>query len=439
MSKVLVYGLKLSGESVVEFLNNKCDIIVYDENEKTLSDFCLYKSSMYSFKRLESLKDFENLDLVVKSPGISDQNKLVQYLKRKKIKIENELDFASKYIKGNIVSVSGTNGKSTVCSLIYDVLKKDGENSFIAGNIGRPLTSLINKCNANSNIVVESSSFQLDKIYHFHPKVSVLINVAPDHINWHGSYKNYIQAKKNIFKMQNENDFCVLNYDDELLVKLHPKANTYYFSMKYKVKGVYLSEGVVFFNDGQYVQKLFPINLLNIVGKHNLYNYLCSICVCKLLKVSNETIFTSLKDFKGLEHRYEFVSKKKGVVFINDSKATNVASAIVAIKGCDNGIRLLLGGSDKGENFDELFKIQEFNKVECCYIYGETASSLVKSAVKFGVRFMQCENMKTAFLSACHEAKKNEIVLLSPACASFDEFNNFEERGKYFKELVNKI
>ena len=439
MKKVLIFGLKKSGVALVGFLNKKCEIVVHDDDKLQLEKFEKTYGSLYDFKVLKSYEDMKNVDLAIISPGISRNNKLLEYLSKQDIKIENELDFASKFVKGEMISVTGTNGKSTVVSLINHILLGCGYSSMLAGNIGVPLTECIGKLNDASKVVVEVSSFQLEKILNHHPKIAVLLNIAPDHILWHGSFENYFNSKKNIFKFQTEEDFAVLNFDDECLRDLQTKSKKYYFSLFSEVVGCYVKKGYVYFFDGMKKEKIVSVKEVGVNASHILSNYLAAICVCKLLGVKTDELILYVKNFKALEHRYEFVVKHKGVVFINDSKATNVASTKAAINSNQVNTHLLLGGSDKGENFDELFNLSKLDNIVKAYIFGQTKNKIVESIKKFNVDYEECFNLEDSIIKAYRNAKNGEVVLLSPACASFDEFTSFEERGRFFKGVIKKI
>lgn len=441
MRKILIFGLKRSGTELVKFLCKTNDIVVYDEDRKILDEFVRDNKSKYKFDvlNIKDNKEFENFDLVIKSPGISNENPYVKLLKEKNIKVENEMDFASKFITGNMISVTGTNGKSTVVSLINDILLLTNRKYFLAGNIGYPLTQYISKISKEDGVVVEASSFQLDEIFYHHPKIAVFLNIKPDHISWHGSFDNYFRAKQNIFKFQTMNDFAVLNYDDELVRKIKVESNVYYFSLFNKVKGSYLKEKSIYFFDGEKEEKIVDVSNLNIIAEHILSNYLAVVCVCKLLNIDNEIIKFGLIKFKQLEHRFEVVAQKDGILYVNDSKATNVASTYAAITSCKTKTHLLLGGSDKGENFDSLFDEFAKKKIVKVYIFGQTKNKILESVKKFNVDYIPCDNLEDATKRACKNAKSEEMVLLSPACASFDEFTSFEHRGCFYKELIKKI
>lgn len=441
MGKILIFGLKKSGTELVKFLCDDNDIVVYDEDKGILEDFIKKNKSKYRFEVL-NLRDnngLEDFDLAIKSPGIPNENMLIRLLKTKNIKIENEMDFASKFISGDIISVTGTNGKSTVVSLINEIFSLTSTKCYLAGNIGYPLTQYISKVSKKDRVVVESSSFQLDDIFYHHPKIAVFLNIKPDHISWHGSFDNYFKAKQNVFKFQTLNDFAVLNYDDELVRNMQVESNVYFFSLLKRVKGVYLKGNSICYFDGESEEEIVDITNLNLLADHVVSNYLAATCVCKILNIDNETIKLGLMNFKQLPHRYEIIAQKNGVLYVNDSKATNIASTYAAVISSKNNIHLLLGGSDKGENFDNLFDELVKNKIKKAYIFGQTADKISESAKKFNVDFVICDNLEDATTKACRNVKREEIVLLSPACASFDEFVSFEHRGCFYKELINRI
>lgn len=431
MEKVLVVGSGLSGRSAHDYLKNKGYHVTFASQEEI-------NSKQLSNENLDRL--FSGLSFIVTSPGVSPKIHLLKEAKKRKIKIVGEFELGSTKLNGDIIAVTGTNGKTTTVSLISFLLKEHDSNVFVGGNIGVAVTSFCNKTQNDDISVLECSSFQLESIKNFHPHIACILNITEDHLNRHVSMKNYISCKNKITKNQTSNDFLLLNFDDELVMKNHPKtkAKIFYFSTKTKVVGCYLKRNDIYFNDSLNEKKLISLKNLKLVGEHNLSNVLCAV-LAVFLETKNTKHLKTVCNFEGVPHRIEYVQTVQGVAFFNDSKATNIDSSLVALKSFECNINLILGGSDKGYNFDKLFEKMPKN-VKNIAIFGETKHKIAVSAKKYCFKnFYLCDNLKSA-THLCYElSKPKEIVLLSPACASFDFFNNYEERGNFFKKIVKEI
>ncbi len=425
---VLIYGMARSGLAARDFLLKKgARVFTYDDKDKQ------------KFK-------LEKLDFVVISPGISENNELYKLLKNNNIPIISELELGCKNIQGNLIAVTGTNGKTTTVLLLSHILP----NSSAAGNIGVPITSLCEKSNKKDNIVCEVSSFQLLHTEMISPNISVILNLSPDHLDRHKTYQNYIDTKCKIFKNQTDKDICILNYDDLETKKLHYKTNArvYYFSTHDQIQnfdycGVYLSNNEIYFKYG--VSNLFIMTTDNIklLGEKNLENILASIICACLLGVSPLEIAKKVNSFEPLPNRLEIVKDEGKILYINDSKATNIASTLGDVQAIKLPTILLLGGSDKGEDFRTLFKnLPEY--IFKCVIYGATKDDMQKCADDVGYKdIITCENFEDGILKGkqlCKELLENNrekcCLILAPACASFDEFKNYEQRGEMFKNLI---
>lgn len=393
--------------------------------------------------------NLEKLSFAIFSPGVSLDSDFSIELKRFGVPIISELELGYLNVNGNYIAVTGTNGKTTTVSLLYNILKENNKNTFLAGNIGTPLISLWDKTNLNSTVICEVSSYQLETCNLFKPKISAILNLAPDHLKRHKTYENYCKEKLKIFKNQTKNDYCVLNYDDKKLLKLAESCNAkkYYFSRinqfeNSSFKGAYISENEIYFKDGFSNQFIMNLNDIQLVGEKNKENVLASITISMLLGTNCETIAKQISTFKPLEHRLEIVKTINNITYINDSKATNVASTLADVSAIDGKIVLLLGGSDKGENFKDLFNNLPKN-VELAVLFGATKENMQECANLVGFKKIEvCNNLKQAVYAGneyCKNSLNNEKVclLLAPACASFDEFKNFEQRGDYFKNIIN--
>ncbi|MBQ8451340.1 MAG: UDP-N-acetylmuramoyl-L-alanine--D-glutamate ligase [Clostridia bacterium] len=426
--KVLILGSGKSGLSADEFLKESGYETEFAKSDDINSNF-LKKDYL---DRL-----FNGLSFIVKSPGISNFNNLICEAKARGIKVVNEFEIGANSLKGETIAITGTNGKTTTVSLIYSLLGE--ENVFLGGNIGVPVTKFAKKTNNSSLSILEVSSFQLDGIKNFKPKISAILNIASDHLNYHKTIKNYINAKFTICKFQTENDFLILNADDEYLKNHIPKtkAQIFYFSLKNKVKGCYLSRGCIYFNDNKKTQKLGSIKNINLVGDHNKSNVLCAVLAAQLS--GRKFDISKLNNFNLDKHRIEYVDKISGVEFYDDSKATNISSTLASTKCFKRKINLILGGSDKGYAFDELFSNLPKNVVRIA-AYGQTRFSILKSAKKYNFNeIFGCKTLGEATKRLFDLSKSNEIILLSPGCASFDQFNGYAERGAFFVNFVEEL
>lgn len=429
--KVLIIGRGLSGRSAGDLLERENVEVVFAAREDI-------EKNEFEKEYLDRL--FSGLSFIVTSPGISPKIELIKQAKSRKIKIIGEFEFGSMFLKSDIIAVTGTNGKTTTVSLIHHILKGFEHSVFLGGNIGIPVSSLAGKDNKNDISVLECSSFQLENIKNFSPKIAAILNISPDHLNRHRTMKNYIKCKFNITKKQTENDYLILNADDEFLFENPPKtkAQIFFFSTKKRVKGCYIKRNCIYFNDNQKEEKLVSLRGIKLVGEHNLSNILCA-CLAVFLQTKNKELLKLISGFTAVSHRIEFVKKISGVEFYNDSKATNISSTIVACKSFKNNIHLILGGSDKGYEFDELFKNLPKN-VKNIAIFGETRHKIAFSAQNCGfVNYKICDSLEDCTKYLFKKSREKDIVLLSPACASFDCFSNYKERGNFFKKIVEDI
>lgn len=429
--KALIVGCGISGNSAKNYL----------EKQGITCEFALDKDiNANSFEKKYLDRLFYGLSFIVTSPGISFDNLLIKNAKKRKIKIIGEFELGTKNSKGDLVAVTGTNGKTTTVMLIKHLLQNQHKNVFLAGNIGTAVTSVCDKTNDESILILECSSFQLENIKDFHPHIAAILNITPDHLNWHKTMKNYIKSKLKITKNQTKNDYLLLNYDDEILMNNIPKtkAKIFYFSTKKRVVGCYTKNSCIYFYDGSKETKLISLKNVKLVGKHNISNIVCSV-LAVILETGKLELLSHLSSFQGVPHRIEYVTTIGGVTYYNDSKATNIDSTIVALKSFKQNIHLILGGSDKGYDFDKLFAGLPKN-VKNIAVIGETTKKIFESAKKFKFENMfSCKDLKNALVCLKNKAFSGDVILLSPACASFDQFKNYEERGNVFKKLVKEI
>lgn len=380
-------------------------------------------------------------DLMVISPGVPTDSEIVKKAFERKIEVISEIEFASMFCKGKIIAITGTNGKTTTTSLIGHLLTIAGLSNYVAGNIGNAFSNVADKIMQDEYAVLEVSSFQLDLIKNFKPYIASILNITPDHLNrYDNDVTKYAKSKQRIYENQHEKDFVIINKDSDLLIQNLNKINSkvFWFSTKQTLdEGCFLLNDEIVFKEKNDVKFICTKNDILIKGEHNIQNSMCAIIVGKILSIPNDKIIEALRTFKGVEHRIEFIRSINGISFYNDSKATNVDSVIVALKSFDTPILLILGGQDKGNDYS-LIKDLVKQKVKKIYAIGESADKIVNYFSDI-VEVQKCEDIQEVVNQTLKDAKENDVVLLSPACASFDMFNNYEHRGKVFKEIVNKL
>ncbi|WP_270641854.1 UDP-N-acetylmuramoyl-L-alanine--D-glutamate ligase [Paraclostridium sordellii] len=445
---VLLVGLAKTGVSTIKTLDKLgAKIIVNDIKSKDqLKDIIKQIENLDSVEYIlgHHLEDISNIDLTIVSPGVPLDLPFIKKLQSENINIIGEVELAYKLSKNpTFVGITGTNGKTTTTSLVGEIFKKASKDSYIVGNIGNPVIDTVDLTDENSFLITELSSFQLESIEDFKPRVSTIINITEDHLNRHHTMENYINAKANIFKNQDANDFCILNYDDEIVRELGNKTNAkvLYFSQKEKVsQGAYLDDNnniVIKVNDKEI--KLLNKDELSLPGNHNLENCMAAILMSYVLGIDLEIIKDTLKTFKSVEHRLEFVTDKDGIMFVNDSKGTNPDSTIKAITSYDKPIVLIAGGKDKQSDFTEMISYATKN-VKAIVLLGETADKIEQTAKLQGMNnIFRVSDMKEAVKTAYKLAQSGDVVLLSPACASWDMYPNFEARGLDFKENIYNL
>ncbi|MFH1282912.1 MAG: UDP-N-acetylmuramoyl-L-alanine--D-glutamate ligase [bacterium] len=439
--KIAVVGLGLSGKSVANFLSKKgINLIVSDINKD--------EEIEQSLKRYNSNIEFEwgrhgnkilSAELIVKSPGIPPDMPILKKARLKKIPVVTDIDLAAKYLDSSkVIAVTGTNGKSTVVSMIGHILKQEFPSVIVAGNIGKPVFDILPVAKKETWIVLEVSSYQLEILKEFKAHMSVITNITPDHLYRHKTMNNYIIAKMNIFKNQTASDYALLNFNDPVLKKIskHLKSGIFYFSSRDELKnGIWFKNHRICVNINEKKYSFMPD--LKMPGMHNIENALAACGIGELSGMHKNKIIKGINSFPGLEHRLENAGVINGVCFINDSKATNVESTVVALKSFNSDVHLILGGEDKGFPYKPLCDYV-VPTVKSIYLIGE-ASKKIERDLRNTVPIFKCINMEKAVKCAFSRAKYNDIVLLSPACASFDQYKNFEERGEHFKKLIKAL
>jgi UDP-N-acetylmuramoylalanine--D-glutamate ligase len=379
-----------------------------------------------------------NCTMMVVSPGVPSDSFVVKKAMSKKIKVISEIELAAAFCKGNIIAITGTNGKTTTTTLCGYVFNHCGKKTYTAGNIGIAFSEIALDVNKDEFVALEVSSFQLDFIEKFKPKVAIILNITPDHLNrYENNYENYALSKLKIFDNQDPSDYLIINRDSKDLMNFFKSSGSVIVNFSTSTKmtdGCWFENEMVSFRLNGYEKFNCRRDDISLPGEHNLSNTMAVICAAKIFGLNSGKIIEALKLFKGVEHRLEFVREIDGVKYINDSKGTNVDSVWFALKSFDSPIFLILGGQDKGNDYNQIkdLVIQNVKKIFAIGSSAEKVFNFFHAFVKVEIK----ESLQSAVLSANQEAREGEIVLISPACASFDMFDNYEHRGKVFKEAV---
>ena len=442
--KVLVFGAGISGEAAAGLLVSQgADVVLYDGNTKLNASEISgrvpdgVKAILGEFP--EELLD--DIALTVMSPGVPTDLPVVDKMRGRNIPIWGEIELAYVSGKGDVLAITGTNGKTTTTALLGEIMKNWKESVFVVGNIGNPYTSVVSGTTDESVIVAEMSSFQLETVHSFRPRVSAILNITPDHLNRHHTMEAYIAAKERIAENQTSEDFCVLNYEDDVLREFGEKldAQVLYFSSRRKLnRGVYLDGTTIVCEIDEKIP-VCDVSELQILGTHNYENAMAAVAMAYAYGTPLDVIRKTLKEFAGVEHRIEYVAEKNGVAYYNDSKGTNPDAAIRGIQAMNRPTVLIGGGYDKDSAYDEW--IDAFDgKVKKLVLLGATREKIAETARKHGFTdIVMADTFEEAFEKCVEYARPGDAVLLSPACASWGMFKNYEERGDKFKELVNQL
>ena len=438
--KVLVLGLAKSGESAARLLDKLGAIVTvndgkpFEENpaaQSLLEDGIKVVTGGHPLELLD-----EDFALMVKNPGIPYSNSMIEKALEKGIPVLTEVELAYLISDAPIVGITGSNGKTTTTTMIGEVLTAAGQNGLLSGNIGYPASQVAQTATDKDTLVMELSSFQLMGIQEFHPEIAVITNLMPTHIDYHGSFEDYVAAKWNIQSNMTAADYLVLNFNQELAKELATKTNATVvpFSTLEKVDGAYLEDGLLYFRG----EKVMAADEIGVPGSHNVENALATIAVAKLRGVDNEIIKETLSGFGGVKHRLQFVDQINGVKFYNDSKSTNILATQKALSGFDNSkVILIAGGLDRGNEFDEL--VPDITGLKKMVILGQSAERVKRAADKAGVAYVDATDIADATRKASELAEEGDVVLLSPANASWDMYANFEVRGDLFIDTVAEL
>lgn len=437
--KIFVFGMARSGYEVSKLLSNYNNkIIVTDAKEQDEEKVKELKQLGVEVIITENPIDLldNTYDIMVKNPGIKYNNPVILKAKELDIKIVNELEVAYNLIdkKVNIIGVTGSNGKTTTVTLIDKFLKEEYDNVHLCGNIGLPMSAVVKSIKENDILVVEISDHQLCDMYDFKTDISVLTNISETHIDFHDSYERYKEMKMRIFNNHTEENIAILNYDNEEVMNLtkNIKDIKYYFSKNKEAKS-YLKDNIIYYDN----EEVISINEIKIKGMHNYENIMAAIIAVKQFGINNSSIKKVLNEFSGVEHRIEYVRTLNGVKFYNDSKSTNNKATMTSLSSFEEPTILLMGGLDRNIPFDDLIPyMKNVKRIEC---FGETKEKIADLAKSQNIDYQIFDTMDKAIIDAYNNSFKGDVILLSPACASWDQYEKFEDRGDEFKKIVNEL
>lgn len=445
--KVLVFGSGKSGIGASDLLAKVGAVpVIFDGNEKIDKEAVVHKTDgtypvcVYAGELPKEVQD--SLDLVVLSPGVPTDLPIVKSFHEQGLPVWGEVELAYRVGDGEVLAITGTNGKTTTTALLGKIMQDARESVFVVGNIGTPYTSKALEMKPNTVTVAEISSFQLETIEEFAPKVSAILNITEDHLNRHHTMEEYIRVKELITQNQGTEDVCVLNYEDEVLRSFgeHLTPRVVYFSSERKLEqGIYLDKNKIILKDGVHEIEVVDTADLKLLGKHNFENVMAAVAMAYYDGVSMESIRKSICEFTAVAHRIEYVTEKNGVVYYNDSKGTNPDAAIKGIQAMNRPTLLIGGGYDKESSYDEW--IEAFGgKVRYLVLIGQTKEKIKAAAERHGFHdIILCEDLEEAVKVCAQKAQSGDAVLLSPACASWGQFDNYEQRGDMFKEYVRNL
>ncbi|MDR5658030.1 UDP-N-acetylmuramoyl-L-alanine--D-glutamate ligase [Serpentinicella sp. ANB-PHB4] len=445
---VLVIGLATTGIPLVKVLDDLgASIIVNDARnetqlEETLKKLGEFNVKYYLGKHPINIDELGHIDLVVVSPGVPLDIPFIKQIKQKGVKLIGEIELAYRLMKGQIIAITGTNGKTTTTALTGEIFKNANKNVFILGNIGTAAISKALDTKDDDFIILEISSFQLESCDKFHPNVATVLNITPDHLNRHYTMNNYIDIKFSIFQNQTITDYSIINYDDLDCRNKIDRTNgkVIYFSRRQELEeGIFVKDDYIVIKKNGIERKVINTADILLPGKHNLENALAATAMAYIYGIDIEIISNSLKCFSGVDHRLQVIANINGVEFINDSKATNVESANKAIEAVEKPILLIAGGMDKNTDFTSFIRVIK-KKVKVLYVFGEVSKKLFETAKLNGFDSVHIvKDLDEGVSKAYNQASEGEAILLSPACASWDMYTNFEERGNHFKRIVSKL
>ncbi len=441
--RVLVVGLGKSGVASALFLESRgARVTVSDaKSEDQLRNEipALLDRGITVETGKHGERTFRDQDLIVVSPGVPQDVPPLQHAQRLGIPVIGEIELTARFLRGHIVAITGSNGKTTTTTLTGEVIASGGRQTLVGGNIGTPAITFVEHSSAETWVVLEISSFQLESISSFRPHIAAILNVTPDHLDRHGSMENYIAAKRRIFENQTAEDYAVLNADNLITRSMAEglKPQVLWFSRLSEVeRGAFVRGDKIYYRDGR-LTEIMPIGEIALKGDHNVENVLAAVVIGMASGIEPAAIRRAVKDFRAVEHRLEYVDTLRGVQYFNDSKATNVDATIKALQSFPANIHLILGGKDKGSDYTELNPLLA-GRVKRVYTIG-AAASMIEQQIGTTVPVTSAHTLEAAVRKAADLAVEGDIVLLAPACASFDQFSSYEERGRAFKSLVQSL
>jgi UDP-N-acetylmuramoylalanine--D-glutamate ligase len=444
--RVLVVGLGKSGLSAAMFLRAQGARVTVSDARSAVALAKEIPALLEAGIMVESgghgLLTFRRQDLIVVSPGVPMDTPEVKQVVVFGLPVIGELELASRYLQGQVVAITGSNGKTTTTTLVGKIFRDAGMPTLVGGNIGLPVIDLVAKSTPDTVNVLEVSSFQLETVEEFHPRIAVILNITPDHLDRHGSFERYVAAKERIFARQVAGDALVLNGDDRVvqMCASRAKSDVFWFSGTKAVRrGAFVRDGVIVWveKEGGVTEPVMPVSEVHLKGAHNIENVLAAVCAARLAMIPAESIRASVAGFKAVEHRLEFVRALRRVEFYNDSKATNVDATMKAVASFAGGVHLILGGKDKDSDYSLMSELLK-ERVKIVYTIGSAAEKIERQ-LHGVVKMVSAETMQVAVAEAAKAAVAGDVVLLSPACSSFDQFENYEHRGRVFRELVNEL
>ncbi len=446
--RILVVGLGKSGVASALFLASRgARVTVSDaKREDKLRDQipALLERGVTVETGKHGERTFREQDLIVASPGVPNDLPPLHAARQRGMPVIGEIELTARYLEGKIVAITGSNGKTTTTTLVGEIIASGGRKTLVGGNIGTPAISFVEQSSPDTWVVLEISSFQLETIERFRPHIAAVLNITPDHLDRHGSMEKYIAAKTRIFENQTAGDYAVLNADQEATRRLASglKSQVLWFSRdegsrKDIERGAYVRDGAIVFRDGEQLTEIMPLSEITLKGAHNVENVLAAVAMGMAARIEPAAIRRAVKDFRAVEHRLEYVSTVRGVQYYNDSKATNVDATIKALESFPGNVHLILGGRDKDSDYTELNSLLSA-RVKRVYTIGEAAGK-IEAQIGNSAPLASAQTLEAAVQQASQSAVPGDIVLLAPACASYDQFTSYEHRGRVFKQLVQAL
>jgi len=437
--KIFIIGLARSGYECAKLLlkyNNDITLVEYNNEDSHIEELKKLGANVIICPKEEQASYLDNsFDMVVRNPGVPLDSPCVVKANELNLRITGEVDIAYNLMPEDIkiIAITGSNGKTTTTTMIYEMMEQANLPVHLGGNIGYPVTSLVKSIKSKDILVLEISDHQLVNMQDFKSDISVLTNIVESHLDFHGTFEKYCAAKKKIFNNHTQKDLAIINASNDVSLALTKdiKSKKEYFSSVSKAE-VYVDANAIYYHE-----KIIDLKDIKLVGKHNYENIMAAIRVVKEFGVDNQIIKNYLGDFGGVEHRMEYVKEHNKVAYYNDAKSTNVEATLTALKSFNKPIHLLLGGLDRGHSFIDLAKYKD--AITCVYAYGEVKGRILDFCNKYEIDCTSTETLKEATNAAITNAKENSVVLLSPACASWDQYKKFEDRGQEFKDIINNL